>query len=337
MSLRAAFHDHSDTLPPGRPGGCIVAFGPGVVASSTPVLQVTNCSKQFGKFQAVKNLSLRVDAGEVLGFLGPNGSGKSTTIGMVLGTVKPTSGEIAVCGRNALTEPEVVRDHVGAIIESPAFYPYLSGRDNLRAHAIALGSVANPRIDEVLTLVNLTDRASAQYKTYSLGMKQRLGVAASLLARPALVILDEPTNGLDPAGQREIRELIPRLADEGSAVLLASHMLHEVEQVSDRVLIVRQGELVTEGHVDDLLRRGGYLEVVVPSVALDRSLRIIRRLPMVEQVTIERDRLVVIAPDDAGGALNRALADEEIYASAISSRHGSLEEVFLELTGEALT
>lgn len=298
------------------------------------ILEVAGLTKRFGKLTAVDQLSLQVRTGEVLGFLGPNGSGKSTTIGMVLGLIVPTSGQVAIAGQQLSQHPHVVSEHIGAIIENPAFYPYLSGRDNLLAHGLAVGNVPESRVDALLTMVNLNERAHHKYKTYSLGMKQRLGIASTLLTDPALVILDEPTNGLDPAGQREIREIIPRLADDGHGVLLASHMLHEVEQVSDRVLIVRRGKLVTEGSVDDLLRRGGFLEVRVAPYEMDAAMRAIRPLPQVEQVTAEPERLVVVAPEDLGSTINRALVDVGIYANAIAPRRSTLEDLFLELTDE---
>jgi ABC-2 type transport system ATP-binding protein len=163
-------------------------------------------------------------------------------------------------------------------------------------------------------------------------MKQRLGIASTLLTDPALVILDEPTNGLDPAGQREIREIIPRLAEEGHSILLASHMLHEVEQVSDRVAIVRKGSLITEGSVDDLVRRGGFIEVTLPGADLEAAVRAVRAVPGVEQVSSERGRLIVVAPDDLGSDINRCLAEIGMYASAISPKHSTLEDLFLELT-----
>ena len=330
-SLQSLNHLQSRAIPGSLLHRSVSRIGRGEV-----VLSLTGCTKRFGSILAVDDLSLEVRAGEVLGFLGPNGSGKSTTIGMALGLIRPTAGSIAVCGVDVQRDPGVVRRHVGAIIENPAFYPYMSGRDNLRAMAFALGDVPPARIDELLELVGLGDRARHQVKTYSLGMKQRLGVASTMLHRPALIILDEPTNGLDPAGQREIRELIPRLAEEGSAVLLASHMLHEVEQVSDRVLIVRRGRLVTEGHVDDLLRRDGYIEIAVSEEDLDRALRVTRRVPGVEQVTIEHNCLIVVAPDTLGSALNRALVDDGIYAQAITPKRSTLEALFLEMTGEVL-
>ena len=298
------------------------------------ILETVGVSKRFGKHLAVDDLSLTVAAGEVLGFLGPNGAGKSTTIGMILGLIEPSSGSIRIQGRDLANQPSLVAENVGAIIEGPAFYPYLSGRDNLTAHGLMVGNVAPARIEELLRLVNLGERAGDAYKTYSLGMKQRLGLASTLLTRPALVILDEPTNGLDPAGQREIREIIPRLADEGHGVLLASHMLHEVEQVSDRVLIVNRGRQVTEGCVDDLLRRGGYIEVMVPDVDPKLVLKAIRPVPDVEGVTVDGQKLVVVAPPECGSSINRALAERGMYASAITPRHHSLEQLFLELTGD---
>jgi ABC-2 type transport system ATP-binding protein len=298
------------------------------------ILETEHLTKRFKNILAVDDLSLTVRTGEVLGFLGPNGAGKSTTVGMALGLVAPTSGTVRIAGQELRSRPSLVSEHVGAIIENPAFYPYMSGRDNLRAHAFAVGNVPVSRVDELLSLVNLTERARHKYKSYSLGMKQRLGIASTLLTDPALVILDEPTNGLDPAGQREIRSIIPRLAEEGHAVLLASHLLHEVEQVSDRVLIVRRGRLITEGSVDDLLRRGGYIEIDVPGYDPELALKALRPVPQVEQVTIERGKLIVVAPEEIGTDLNRALVAHGIYAGAITPKRSSLEDLFLEMTEE---
>lgn len=296
------------------------------------VLETRGLTKQFGKITAVDSLDLTVRRGEVLGFLGPNGSGKSTTISMVLGLVCPSGGSVSIMGQPLADNPELVSRHVGAIIENPAFYPHLTGRDNLRAQAMLVGGVPEGRIDELLKLVNMAERADGKYKTFSLGMKQRIGIASTLLTNPELVILDEPTNGLDPAGQREIRSIIPRMADEGHAVLLASHMLHEVEQVSDHVLIIRRGKRITEGSVDDLLRRNGYIDVRIPDVDLEVAAKLVRVVAGVEQVTVEEGRLVVIAADDRGAAINRALSDAGLYASQIAPRRSSLEDIFLELT-----
>lgn len=297
-----------------------------------PVLELQNLTKKFGEFTAVKDLNLKVGQGEVMGFLGPNGAGKSTTVGMVLGLIAPTGGTVTIMGTPLSGNQHVVSANVGAIIENPAFYPYLSGRDNLVAHAKMVGGVPNDRVDELLKLVNLHERSGDKFKSYSLGMKQRLGIASTLLTDPALVILDEPTNGLDPAGQREIREIIPRLAADGHGVLLASHMLHEVEQVSDRVSIVRRGELITEGSVDELLKRSGYIEIRVAPGEMSAAKAIIQRIPGVEQVTGNDDVLTAVAEPPLGVEINRALVGEGIIAGEISPRRSTLESLFLEMT-----
>ncbi len=334
MRTTAVAHVHEIDIPR---NGSSARFGGAVrlpASTGQTILETIGLSKQFKGVVAVDNLNLEVRTGEVLGFLGPNGAGKSTTVGMILGLIAPTRGTVRIAGQDLHANPPVVAEKVGAIIENPAFYPYLSGRDNLMAHALMIGGVAHRRIDELLDLVNLTERARHTYKTYSLGMKQRLGIASTLLSDPALVILDEPTNGLDPAGQREIREIIPRLADQGHGVLLASHMLHEVEQVSDRVLIVRRGKLITEGSVDDLLRRGGYIEVTVPDDDPEAALRAIRPLPGVEQVTIDGAKVIVVAPPESGAMINRVLVEHGIFAGTIAPKLSTLENLFLELTDE---
>lgn len=296
------------------------------------VLQCTDLTKAFPGVLAVDGLSFSLRAGEVLGFLGPNGSGKSTTVGMILGLIRPTRGTVTIAGQNLAAHPELIAGQIGAVIENPAFYPYLTGRDNLRALAMMRGRVDAARIEELLKLVNMADRADRPYRTFSLGMKQRLGIAATLLTNPAIVILDEPTNGLDPAGQREIRETIPRLASEGHAVLLASHLLHEVEQVSDRIAIVRRGRLVREGSVEALLHDGGYVEVTVAEPDTAGALRTLGRLPFVERIDAAGGTLRVVAPADAGAAINRALVEQGIYAGGITIARHSLEELFLDLT-----
>jgi ABC-2 type transport system ATP-binding protein len=310
--------------------------GIGFRSSSTngPVLEAVELTKRFKQFVAVNQLSFSVHAGEVLGFLGPNGAGKSTTVGMILGLISPDSGSVRIMGQELASDQSLVPRHVGAIIENPAFYPYMSGRDNLKAHALAVGGVSDAKIEELLKLVNLQERAKDKFKNYSLGMKQRLGIASTLLTDPALVILDEPTNGLDPAGQREIREIIPNLADQGHSILLASHMLHEVEQVSDRVAIVRKGLLITEGSVDDLVRRGGFIEISLPEADLQAAVRAVRAVPGVEQVSAEGGKLIVVAPDELGSAINRSLVEIGLYATTISPKHSTLEDLFLELTEE---
>ncbi|HEY8491512.1 MAG TPA: ABC transporter ATP-binding protein [Dehalococcoidia bacterium] len=297
-----------------------------------PVLRAERLTKRYGRITAVKDVSFAVRPGEVFGFLGPNGAGKSTTVGMLLGLVRPTSGRIHGFGADLATDPWGVLRHVGAIIEGPAFYPYLSGRDNLRILARAIGGVPDRRIDELLELVGLADRDRDRYGTYSLGMKQRLGIAFTLLRDPRLVILDEPTNGLDPSGQREVRELIPRLAAEGRAVFLCSHLLHEVQQVCHRVAILQRGELVAEGDVAALLGRGRALRLRAEDPeALERALR---SIPWVEGLSRTGDAVDVALPGSEAARLNRALAEQGVYLAELRPVEASLEEVFLELTRE---
>lgn len=298
------------------------------------ILRTEALHKQFGRIDAVIDMDLQVFDSEVYSFLGPNGSGKSTTVGMILGLVRPTGGRALVFGSDMATHPWPALRRVGAVIESPAFYPYLSGADNLRVLAIALGDIPDARVDEMLELVGLRERGGDPYKTYSLGMKQRLGIASTLLRDPDLVILDEPTNGLDPAGTREVRELIPRLARDGRTVFLCSHLLHEVQTVSDRVGIVKRGRMVAQGTVDELLGRGQYLRVRADdNDALARALGGIEWVRAVERV----DGFVrATTPVSRAAELNRVLASQGVYVSELTPWEVDLESVFLDLTGEAV-
>ncbi len=298
------------------------------------ILRTEGLWKRYGKITAVAGMDLQVYNGEVYSFLGPNGSGKSTTVGMILGLVRPTKGRALVFGANMATHPWPALKKIGAVIETPAFYPYLSGWDNLRAIAIALGDVPNARIHEMLELVGLRERGGDPYKTYSLGMKQRLGIASTLLRDPDLIILDEPTNGLDPAGTREVRELIPQLARQGRTVFLCSHLLHEVQAVSDRVAIVKKGRMVAQGTVAELLGHGQYLQMrAADNDALARALGSVPFVSAVERV----DGFVrATAPTDRASELNKILATQEIYLSELKPWDMDLESVFLDLTGEEL-
>lgn len=226
------------------------------------VLRTLGISKTYGNIAAVKDLNLEVRAHEIFGFLGPNGAGKSTTIGMILGLVRPTAGSIELFGRRLRSEADLraALRKIGTLMEQPAFYPYLSGRDNLRILAELRGGIPATRIDEALNMVGLAESARRRFGAYSQGMKRRLGLAAALLHQPELVILDEPTNGMDPAGMHEVRLLIKRLRDEGTTVFLSSHLLHEVEQVCDRVMILNKGQAIAQGDVSQLLGGGASLE-----------------------------------------------------------------------------
>jgi ABC-2 type transport system ATP-binding protein len=295
------------------------------------ILRTTGLAKRFGKLEAVKDLSIELRRGEVFGFLGPNGAGKSTTVGMILGLVRPTAGSIELFGRDATADRWAALRRVGAMIEEPAFYSYLSGWDNLEVLARATGDIPRSRITEVLERVNLSDRAGDRCGHYSMGMKQRLGIASTLLRDPELVILDEPASGLDPAGTKEVRDLIPKLADENRAVFLCSHLLHEVEQVCDRVAIIKQGVLLASAPIQELLRRGTAFRIRIDDPA--RAAHILNGLPWIQSAEVAEDHLIVNAPQDSASAINRALAEHEIFASELASQGLSLESVFLELTG----
>jgi ABC-2 type transport system ATP-binding protein len=306
--------------------------GGGAMSQGREILRTEGLWKQYGRITAVADMHLQVFDSEVYSFLGPNGSGKSTTVGMLLGLVRPTRGRAMVFGANMATHPWPALRKIGAVIETPAFYPYLSGYDNLRALAIMLGDISRTRIDEVLELVGLRDRGRDPYKTYSLGMKQRLGIGSTLLRDPDLIILDEPTNGLDPAGTREVRELIPQLARQGHSVFLCSHLLNEVQAVSDRVAIVKKGRMVAQGTVAELLGRGQYLRLrSEDNDALARALGGIAWVQAVERI----DGFVrAEAPVAKSAELNLALASQGVYVSELAPWEVQLESVFLDLTGE---
>lgn len=295
------------------------------------ILRTNGLTKRFGTLVAVKNLNLELRRGEVFGFLGPNGAGKSTTVGMILGLIAPTAGSIELFGRKLDGNSWPLLRRVGAIIEEPAFYPYLSGRDNLEALSRAIGGVPKTKIDEVLKRVNLFERAADRYDHYSMGMKQRLGIASTLLRDPELIILDEPTSGLDPAGTKEVRDLIPQLAHESRAVFLCSHLLHEVEMVCNRVVIIKQGVVLADSTIEELVMQGQILQIKVDNST--QAIEILKSLPWIKSIKIEDDYLIVDAPENSASRVNQALAERGIFASELVNRTVSLESVFLQLTG----
>ncbi|MGH2949135.1 MAG: ATP-binding cassette domain-containing protein [Solirubrobacteraceae bacterium] len=291
------------------------------------VIETRGLTKRYGDaIVAVDDLQLRVRRGEVYGFLGPNGAGKTTTLRMLLGLVRPTSGQAAVLGAPPGSPHGLAR--IGAMVETPAFYPYLSGRDNLRVLARHAG-VAEGRVEAVLGEAGLSARGGDRSATYSLGMKQRLGVAAALLKDPEVLILDEPTNGLDPAGMAEMREFIRSLGQGGRTVVLSSHLMGEIEQVSDRVGVIRDGSLVAEGTVEELRGRAG---LRVRAEPLAEAARLVGALPDVDDVA-SVDGLLEVAVDTARApAINRVLVEAGISVSELYAQKASLEDVFLELT-----
>ncbi len=291
------------------------------------LVETRGLTKRYGSLTAVSDLNLTVRRGEVYGFLGPNGAGKTTTLRMLLGLIRPSSGEATVIGDSPGTPESLER--VGALVESPAFYPYLSGRDNLRVMARYSG-VGKDRIEEVLDQVELSERAKDKFRKYSLGMKQRLGVAAALLKDPELLILDEPTNGLDPKGMADMRRLIRTLGTGERTVLLSSHLLGEVEQICDRVGVIQKGELVAQGTVSELRGREGLLVRAEP---LKDAHEIAKRLSGVEEVK-ETDGMLRLTIDPGRAAeINAKLVSAGLRVSEIRPSEQSLEEVFLELTG----
>jgi ABC-2 type transport system ATP-binding protein len=296
------------------------------------VLRTRGLTKYFGTLAAVKDLNLELHCGEVFGFLGPNGAGKSTTVGMILGLIEPTAGDIEVFGMKLKEHRWPIMRRIGAIIEEPAFYPYLSGWDNLEALGRAIGGIQRSKITEVLERVNLLNRAKDRYGTYSMGMKQRLGIAFTLLRNPELILLDEPTNGLDPAGTKEVRDLIPQLAHERCSVLLCSHLLHEVELVSDRVAIIDHGIMIASAPLQELLTKGQMIQIKVEDKA--KATGILKNLPWIKSVREENGYLVIDAPPNSASQVNKALAEQNVFASELISRASSLESIFLQLTGK---
>lgn len=291
------------------------------------VIETNDLTKRYNeRVVAVDHLTMRVRHGEVYGFLGPNGAGKTTTLRMLVGLIRPTSGSAVVLDSEPGSPDGLSR--IGAMIEDPAFYPFLSGRDNLRVMARYAG-VPESRIAPALEEVDLSDRAGDKFGAYSMGMKQRLGVAATLLKDPDLLILDEPTNGLDPAGMAEMREFIRNLGQGRRTVILSSHLMTEVEQVCDRVGVIRNGKLVAEGTVDDLRGRDHLKVRAEPS---NDAYEVVMKLPDIEQVELHNGYLQITVDQDRAPDINRALVCAGIAVSEIRMEQSSLEEVFLELT-----
>jgi ABC-2 type transport system ATP-binding protein len=302
---------------------------PGTLALATHGLR-----KSYGSRLALDGLDLSVPTGVVYGFLGPNGAGKTTTMRLLTGLLHPDAGTIDLLGSPFRRGDRRRLFDVGALIESPSFYPYLSGRQNLRALAAAGARVPNGRVEELLELVGLRERASDKVSRYSLGMKQRLGIAGALLSDPTLLLLDEPANGLDPAGIVAMRETLRRLAGQGKTVFVSSHLLAEVRVLADMVGIIAAGRLVREGTLDSLLRDEGVVRVRVPRDQEAAARSVLERVARTDPApSPEGDPwLAVHVEPNRAGEVNRALAESGIYASGIESGT-DLELLFLELTG----
>jgi ABC-2 type transport system ATP-binding protein len=314
---------------------------------SDSVISTSRLTKAFGKLIAVNDLHLQVMRGDVFGFLGPNGSGKTTTIRMLLGLIRPTAGRAVIFGMDVIQHMPSILPRIGAIVETPVFYPYLSGMDNLHVVGAGSGMVSGKanqrRIDEVLELVELHAQAKMAYRKYSLGMKQRLGIAAALLTDPELVLLDEPTNGLDPAGMFEIRQLIQRLAALGKTIFLSSHLLNEVQQVCNRVAILQKGNLIKQGNVSELLRGSEQVLVRLNTSEETQQAKLIlqeakeRGAGWLRAVHVQMDRqgqptLRIDAPKSCSTEINALLARNNLFAAELHPYEGSLEEIYLQLT-----
>jgi ABC-2 type transport system ATP-binding protein len=296
---------------------------------SDPAILTEDLTKRYHRVLAVDHLDLCVERQEIFGFLGPNGAGKTTTMRMLLGLVRPTSGSIRMLGMDLATDLPAILARTGSLIETPTFYPFLSGWNNLRVLARITG-VPDTRIPAVLDMVDLAADARRAFKTYSLGMKQRLALAAALLTDPPLLLLDEPANGLDPAGIVEMRHLVKRLRDAGRTVFISSHVLHEIEQVCDRIAILVRGQVVQQGPVRDLLQHGAKIEIRIRSAPEAEAA--LRQVPWVAGITRDGDRLVVAAPIERADELARTLAQRELFASEIRIEEPSLERYFLDVT-----
>jgi ABC-type multidrug transport system ATPase subunit len=290
------------------------------------VIETHGLTKRYGNLVAVDGLTMRVHPGEVYGFLGPNGAGKTTTLRMLLGLVRPSAGSASVLGARPGSSEGLAR--VGALIEAPGFYPFLSARDNLRVMAAHAGVDAG-RASVVLDEVGLGERANDRYGTYSQGMKQRLGIASALLKDPDVLILDEPTAGLDPKGMAEMRSFIRELGSGRRTVLLSSHLMPEVEQVCDRVGVIHRGVLVKEGTIDELR---GRRSLIVRANPEGRATSVLEALPEVKGVVAHDDVLSVTADPASAVTINRALVEAGVAVSELRSDRASLEEVFLGLT-----
>jgi ABC-type multidrug transport system ATPase subunit len=293
------------------------------------VVETKELTKRYGDRLAVDEVSMTVKRGEVYGFLGPNGAGKTTTLRLLVGLILPTGGSATILGRPA-GRPEVTA-RVGALIEGPGFYPSLSGRDNLRVMS-RYGGLDESHVDEVLKRVDLADRGNDKFKSYSLGMKQRLGVACALMGDPELIVLDEPTNGLDPAGMADMRGLIVDLARGGQTVLLSSHLLAEVQEICDRVGVINRGRLLSESTVAEL-RGGATLRVL--GLPVDRTLAVVMRVAGDDAVKLDGDH-VVLTNRTSAPEITRALVADGIDVHEVTTTERTLEEVFVEMTAREL-
>ncbi len=303
-------------------------------ASTAPVVATQALSKRYRNNYVVNQANLTVMPGDVFGLLGPNGAGKTTIIRMMLGLVRPSSGRALLFGLDIGTDRKKILNKTSAIVEAPSLYPHLSGWDNMKVMGYTAGITDEAKMRQALSQMGMLERARDKFQTYSLGMKQRLCIAAALLTDPQLIILDEPTNGLDPAGIQNIRELIKTLSSQGRTVFLSSHLLNEVQQVCNRVAIIERGNIIAQGLVEEMLASQNNIQLRVPQRDLGRAVQALQTLEFARNARPAGEYIVVDGAANQGSELNRALAQAGIYPSEIIPRHLSLEEFFLSVTNQ---
>ena len=295
-------------------------------------ISASDLTKIYGERAALSHGNFLVPEGSICGFVGPDGSGKTTTIRMLLGLIEPSGGTATVLGES-ISHPEKYLPYVGAMIEGPAFYPALSGRENLKVLA-ELGGFPLSRVDQLLEKVDLADRGGSKFKTYSLGMKQRLGIAAALLPNPKLLILDEPTNGLDPSGIQEVRGIIRELADSGTTVFVSSHILSELEMICEYLVMLREGKVIFSGRTQELLSDQKPIIIAKPEYDVDLTNLAKKLGDSGFKISIVDGSLQIDAAQEASAAINRLAFESGITLASISVVLPTLEETFFEMTGD---
>jgi ABC-2 type transport system ATP-binding protein len=308
------------------------------------VLSVRNLKKKLGNKMIIKGISFDIYGGEIFGFLGPNGSGKTTTIRMLVDLIRPTEGSVLVCGLDVHKEHDAALNLIGSIVENPEMYPYMTGWENLEHFARMVPGIGQERIQEVVDIVGMHNRIHDKVKKYSLGMRQRLGIAQALLGKPKLLIMDEPTNGLDPQGIKELRQFIRRLADDGMSLFISSHLLSEIQLMCDRVAIIMHGEVIAVGKVDELLEQStGKVFIQVDNQ--EKAMQVLDQFTSIQLVSAEEAELAELSKIEQStvivvnmevtevSQLNQALVNAGIQVHALQVRKPSLEDLFLNLTG----
>ena len=298
------------------------------------VIECSNLSKRFRKLNAVDSLDLQINEGDVFGFLGPNGAGKSTTLRMMVGLIRPSAGSLKVFGFDCWKQHTKAMADVGAFIESPAFHGYLSGRENLKILTNIGRNCSDKEIDRVLDVVGLLNRGKDKVRTYSQGMRQRLAIALAIAGNPKLVLLDEPTNGLDPQGMKEIRELITHLSkDLKMTIFLSSHLLHEVEQVCSRIAVINKGKLIASGKVSELLYGNNSYNILVDSK--QKAQAVLEKLDWAKLVSAEDNSLLVLLNSKDSAELNKVLVNDGVAVYSLEKCKASLEDMYLKLMEES--